>query len=89
MGRTRWPPPGFLVALGVIVAGNMALFMLYNPVEMYLYSLLTAFPILLLGVNGELLRTPRWTALLTVLVVLMLINNVDIVTRMVRCDGCP
>jgi len=85
--RRDWPPPVFLAALGVIVAGNLLLFTLYNPVEMYLYTLLTAFPILLLGVNGELLRKPRWAVLLAVLVLLAALNNVNVITTMVVDRG--
>lgn len=81
--RTRWPPPHFLSALGVIIVGNLILFTIYNPLEMYLYSLLIAFPILLAGINGELLRSRKWLALLGVLLVLVAFNNVEIITTMI------
>lgn len=86
--RDAWPPRTFLGATGLIVAGNLLLFTIYNPIEMYLYSLLTTFPILLLGVNGEMLRKPRWAAALAVLVVLMGLNNFDIIGTMLDCGAC-
>jgi len=89
MAGARWPPPAFFAALGIILVGNMMLFMIYNPREMYLYSLLTTFPILLLGVNGALICRPGWTALLTGLVLLTALNNVDIATAMVAQGAAP
>lgn len=84
VARDRWPPSAFLGALAIIIAGNLVLFTIYNPFEMYLYSLLTAFPILLAGVNGELVRSRKWMALTAALVVLMAWNNVDIITSMIE-----
>ena len=70
-----------LGALLVHVAGYTVLLASYNPPEMYLYTILTSFPIRLLGMNPNLLAGRRWTAALALLVGY---NNVSVLLQMVR-----
>jgi hypothetical protein len=74
----------FLATLSIVVAGNMVLHASFNVTEMYLHTLFTSFPILLLAVNPELLGQRRWKAALATLTVLMGVNNITVTLQMIR-----
>lgn len=76
--------PRIVKALLTIVAGNVLLLAAYNPTEMFLYTPLTAFPILLLAVSPELLARRLWQAIVGILACATTINNVGVLLQMVE-----
>jgi hypothetical protein len=82
--RDEWPPRFYYLGLGIVVAGNGVLLTLYNPGEMYLYTPLILLPVLLLGINRDLLRTGPGMALLAGTAGLFALNNLTVILAMIR-----
>jgi hypothetical protein len=79
-----WPNRYYWGAVMVVVAGDGLLLALYNPVEMYLYTPLILFPVLLLGVSRAAFSYRAYRFALAALVVVLGANNLMVIQQMIR-----
>jgi hypothetical protein len=82
--RENSPEPLYLLGVVVVVAGHGLLITVYNPGEMFAYTPLILFPLLLLGTHRGILERAGGRTLLAAVVALAASNNVMVLLQMVR-----